>query len=148
MSAPDPPELWQEVLAWLRKANTDHRAAEACLELVPPLRDAAAFHCQQAAEKLLKGFLVLGSTDFSKTHNLKYLGGIVIRLFPSVESLVAPMANWTHWNIAYRYPDEPGPEPEPSVGELRNSLSLIKQLEDALRTLAPPTEHHGSTVPV
>ena len=55
MNDPDPSELWQGVLAWLRKAETDQRAAEALLKLKPPLCDAAAFHCQQAAEKLLKG---------------------------------------------------------------------------------------------
>jgi HEPN domain len=52
MSAPDPSELWQEVLAWLLKAETDQRAAGALLKLEPPLCDAVAFHCQQAAEKL------------------------------------------------------------------------------------------------
>ncbi len=140
MSGPDPSELWQEVLAWLRKAETDQRAAEACLNLEPPLHDAAAFHCQQAAEKLLKGFLVRGSTDFAKTHNLKYLGGVVIGLCPSVGPLVTPMANWTHWSVAYRYPDDPGPEPEPSADELRDALNLIKRLEDALRALAPPAD--------
>jgi hypothetical protein len=40
----------------------------------PPLLDVAAFHCQQAAEKLLKGFLVHASVDFGKMHDLEKLG--------------------------------------------------------------------------
>lgn len=137
MSGPDPSELWQEVQAWLRVAATDRRVAEICLRAEPPLRDAAAFHCQQAAEKLMKAFLVRGATDFGKTHNLKYLGAIVIRLFPAVEPLVTPIVDWTHWGVAYRHSDDPGPEPEPSDEELQSALDLIERLATALLALAP-----------
>jgi HEPN domain-containing protein len=37
----------------------------------PPLPEIAAFHCQQAVEKLLKGFLVLGGINFRRTHELR-----------------------------------------------------------------------------
>lgn len=138
MSGPDPCELWQEAIAWLRVAATDQRVAAVCVQAEPPLCGAAAFHCQQAAEKLLKGFLVRGATDFGKTHNLKYLGRIVVELFPSVEPLVTPMLDWTHWGVAYRYPDDPGPEPEPSVDELRSALNLIERLAAELHSLGRP----------
>ena len=82
-----------------------------CLESDPPLLDAAAFHCQQAAEKVLKGFLVRASIDFGKTHDLEKLGDIVASHYPSVASLAAAMADWTTWSVAYRYPDLADPEP-------------------------------------
>jgi HEPN domain-containing protein len=75
MSVPEPREIWQEVLAWLRVARSDQRVARICIAVDPPARDVAAFHCQQAAEKLLKGFLVLASIDFGKTHDLNGSGG-------------------------------------------------------------------------
>ena len=71
----------------------------------------------------------------------------MIGLFPPVEPLVTPTANWTHWSVAYRYPDDPGPEPEPSTDELRQALDLIKRLESALRALAPPRTDHGEVEP-
>ena len=137
MSAPDPAELWREVLAWIRVAGNDLRIAELCLNAEPPASEGAAFHCQQAAEKLLKGFLVRACTDFGKTHDLHYLGTVVARLFPQVRSLVQPMAAWTHWAVAYRYPGDPGPEPKPTIEELRQALALTGELEAALRALAP-----------
>jgi HEPN domain-containing protein len=68
----------------------------------PPI---TAYHCQQAGEKLLKGFLVRAETDFGRTHDLEHLGYLVVRQFPAVHSLVEPLAAWTHWAGAYRYPD-------------------------------------------
>lgn len=104
----------------------------------PPLLDVAAFHCQQAAEKLLKGFLVHASVDFGKMHDLEKLGQIVIFSFPSVAPLVLPMGDWTKWNIAYRYPDIVEPEPVPTSEQLAHALDLIARLSAMLRSLGPP----------
>ena len=51
-----PPEDAQ-VAAWLAKVVEDSRVAEALAELAEPLEDAICFHCQQAAENLLKAAL-------------------------------------------------------------------------------------------
>jgi len=110
----------------------------------PPLNDVAAFHCQQAAEKLLKGFLVHASVDFSKTHDLGRLGQVVATHYPSVAPLVVGMDDWTSWSVAYRYPDLAEPQPEPSAEELSHALDLISRLAEVLRSLAPPSVPAGS----
>jgi predicted nucleotidyltransferase len=46
-----------EAAAWLAKARIDLRAARADLNASPPITSDALFHCQQAVEKALKGFL-------------------------------------------------------------------------------------------
>jgi hypothetical protein len=51
MSGTDRFDVWQEVLAWLGVAEADRRVAGLCLNANPPLYGAAAYHCQQAAEK-------------------------------------------------------------------------------------------------
>jgi len=119
--------------------ESDQRAVRACLAVDPPLRGIAAYHCQQAAEKLLKGFLVRAQADFGKTHDLDRLGQSVIARFPAIAPLVTQLAHWTTWGVAYRYPAEPGPEPEPSPGELSAALDLIVALTAALHALAPPS---------
>lgn len=43
--------------AWLSKARNDIRAAKTLLVDAQPLYDEISFHCQQAVEKSLKGFL-------------------------------------------------------------------------------------------
>jgi HEPN domain-containing protein len=138
MSDPDPADSWQIVAEWLRIAISDHRAARLCLTDDPPLLEVAAYHCQQAAEKILKGFLVQSNTDFRKTHDLDELGDAVIDQFPDIAALVRPAQRWTSWGVDHRYPGETGPVPEPSAGELSAALDLIAALADALRALEPP----------
>ena len=138
MSGLDPDDPWPEVLEWLHVARSDQRAGRLCLSADPPLCDVATFHCQQAAEKLLMGFLVRAGTDFRKTHDLDVLAQSVLAHFPSLEPLLTPMRAWTAWSVAYRYPGEAGPEPEPSAEELSRALDMIERLDTALRSLAPP----------
>jgi hypothetical protein len=88
--------------------------------------------------ELLKGFLVRASTDFRKTHDLDTLGQSVAVHFPSVGPLVTPLPPWTSWNVAYRYPGETEPEPDPAPEELSHALELIARLAEALRALGPP----------
>jgi HEPN domain-containing protein len=45
-----------EANAWLARADEDLRAVRPCLDAPPPVLGVAAYHCQQAAEKLIKGF--------------------------------------------------------------------------------------------
>ena len=49
------PELVAETRAWLVRAVDDLREAEHDLTAAPPLLRGAVFHCQQAAEKAMKG---------------------------------------------------------------------------------------------
>ena len=49
------------------------RAAEVLLKSDEGLMDTACYHCHQAVEKYLKGFLVFKNISFSKTHDLDYL---------------------------------------------------------------------------
>jgi len=60
---------------WLAKASNDLKSVEHELRLEEGevLRDIACFHCQQAAEKYLKAFLIFHQVDFPKTHNIEYL---------------------------------------------------------------------------
>ena len=70
-----PPEevLRDLVRDWVGKADLDYRAAERLLQDEERLREIIAFHCQQAAEKYLKGFLVRHQVEFPKTHNVRQL---------------------------------------------------------------------------
>jgi HEPN domain-containing protein len=138
MTAPDPALVWQRVEGWIHHAQEDARIARGLLHLDPPSLGGAAYHCQQAAEKPLKGFLVRDSIDFRRTHDLDRLGHAVAARFPVVLPLVTSMSAWTTWGVAYRYPDEAEPEPEPSVKELTEALDSISLLAAALRSLAPP----------
>lgn len=132
MNDPDAASRREEAEAWLSKAAVDRRAADWSLQAEPPMRSVAAFQCQQAMEKLLKGFLVLAATRFRKTHDLSALGTAVTQAFPDTRELFVKVEAWTEWNFAYRYPTDV-PEPEPSISELREAIATIDRLSDMLR---------------
>jgi len=137
MTDPDHLARWQRVEGWIRHAADDARIARGCLGLDPPVLGGAAYHCQQAAEKLLKGLLVLASIDFRRTHDLNALTNSVLPHFPELQPLLSEVGAWTAWGVAYRYPGEDEPEPEPSAADLSTALDLIARLDTALRSHAP-----------
>ncbi|MBI4756344.1 MAG: HEPN domain-containing protein [Betaproteobacteria bacterium] len=58
-------ETRREVDAWLGKARRDLDSARRLVAGVPPYRDTAAYHCQQAAEKAIKACLTASETPFT-----------------------------------------------------------------------------------
>lgn len=58
------------VQQWLKKAQRDLTAAQ---KLALDLPDIAIYHCQQGAEKALKGFLIMHDRDPGDTHNINTL---------------------------------------------------------------------------
>jgi len=138
MKTPNPTARWNAVERWLRVAERDRRSVLACLAADPPLYDTAAFHCQQAVEKLLKGFLTLAGKRGGKTHSLEQLGALAQASFPEIVELIAAAHGWTKWAWVYRYPEE-APPPEPDEAEIRAALEIIQQLGARLREKQPPS---------
>ena len=78
----------QETAAWLRSAHLDLRAARVDLDARPPLSEDALFHCQQAVEKALKGYLSWHDEPFRKTHSLVELGVQCAEISPDLEAVL------------------------------------------------------------
>lgn len=115
-----PPEP-NEVREWLRKADHDRRMSEAGLAQRPPITDAAAFHCQQAIEQLLKAYLVSRQSDFEKIHDLEVLVeqcGQSDARFAELRTRVAPL---TAYAVRFRYPGAP----DPSVQAIETALAVV-----------------------
>src|SRR5439155_11468409 len=96
MKRADPRARWEAVNRWLEVADVDRNTAEACIA-APSLRPSVAFHCQQALEKLLKGFLTLAGKRSRKTHSLGELGALAQASFPEIAEFVSAAKDWTGW---------------------------------------------------
>ncbi len=131
----DPRARWEAVQRWLAVAQHDRRSAELLLA-DPAERGSVAFHCQQAVEKLLKGFLVLAAKRARKTHSLAELGAMAEASFPQIAGLVAAARGWSRWAFDYRYPSDDAP-PEPEEEELQRALAVIDALAAHLRAANP-----------
>ncbi len=131
---PHDPGLVTETKAWFLKAAADVRAAECDLAATPPLLEDAAFHCQQAAEKALKGFLTWHSVPFRKTHSLEEIGEQCLGIDHSLSEVVDPAVPLTEYAWAFRYPGEPE---EPTREETDVALSLAKAVCEAVLERLP-----------
>ena len=135
MKSADPRARWEAVNRWLEVAELDRNVAQALLA-VPSLRPSAPFHCQQALEKLLKGFLTLAGKRGGKTHALDRLGAVAAKSFPEIAELVTAAKNWSDWAFVYRYPSDKA-LPLPDEDELRRALEVIDALAMRLKAANP-----------
>ena len=136
MNAPeDPAAQWAEAGRWLAKADEDVVVAELALAREPPLTEPAAFHCQQAAEKILKALLVAAGVAPARSHDMERLVQAAAPLYPSLSDEMQAFARLTEWLTASRYPDLGGGlGEEPS--DVAEMLALIKAFGTDVRALS------------
>ena len=72
-----------EVCQWLIKSQRDLGAARLLLKSEESYLDISVYHCQQASEKAIKGYLTYQDILFQKTHNLVALLALCTPLEPS-----------------------------------------------------------------
>jgi HEPN domain-containing protein len=135
-----PPEL-AEVQEWLRKARHDRRMAEVGLAQTPPITDAAAFHCQQAAEKCIKAYLLHRRHAFERIHDLRALLDACVALDPAWEQLRDAVEPLTAYAVRFRYPGVS----DPPVEEVRTALTAVAAVEDFVVRRLPPGEESSSS---
>ncbi len=74
--------------------------------------DTACFHCQQAAEKALKAYLIANSVEFPFVHDLKRLLTYCSSIDPAFDVLTPPALLLTPFAVLTRYDDAFWPESE------------------------------------
>ncbi|KAF0115613.1 MAG: HEPN domain-containing protein [Rhodospirillaceae bacterium] len=136
----DPVAVWEVVDEWIAVAAADREAAVLFLHQQSPLRQIATFHCQQAAEKLLKAFCVLADQKFRKTHDMGLLTDMVKQHFPELAAVVGPMAAWTSWNVVGRYPGDVFHDIIPTAEELLEAVTVIERLLTNLQERRPESQ--------
>lgn len=92
------------------------------------------FHCQQVAEKALKGFLVWHSRPFRKTHSLEEIGELCLAINPGLKSIIDPLVPLTQYAWEFRYPGEPE---EPTAEEAQEALTLARKAYETLLSCLP-----------
>jgi HEPN domain-containing protein len=91
------------------------------------MTNVAAFHTQQAAEKLLKALIATTGIEPPRVHDLAELNDLAAEAAPDAVSLSESIEAVTSWAILTRYPTS-GDTPPPTSVEVADALSLVKQL--------------------
>ncbi len=114
---------------WLLKADSDLANAGLCLGAGKAL-DTACFHCQQAAEKALKAYLIAKSVKFPFVHDLKRLLGYCAKIDPAFDLLEARALRLTPFAVATRYDDAFWPEADEVRSALEDSTAIRRFVQD------------------
>ena len=105
--------------------------------LEDPLLDTAIYHCQQAAEKTIKGWLQLHDEPFSKTHDIEDLVSHAAKVNEDFAQFVDAASVLTPYVSAFRYPGG-SDEPMPSTEEFDEALRHAQTIYDFVLALVPP----------
>ena len=89
---------------WVRKAEGDYRAVAKLLRDAEPHHDVVCFHCQQLAEKYLKGLLEELGLPIPKIHDLDRLRVLLLPHHPSLQSFRRGMIFLRRFSVDNRYP--------------------------------------------
>lgn len=105
----------QLVRSWLTKAQRDLASARVLAASDPPLLDTAIYHCQQAAEKAVKGYLVFCDQEFERVHDIELLIRAAMSYAPEFADWIDVGIELTPYVRIYRYLDMPPSQVESSL---------------------------------
>ena len=126
--------------AWLTKARNDLDTARLISASPEGHLDAAIYHCQQAAEKAVKGFLISRGAAFQKTHDVEQLVDVAMEQDESFSAWLNEAAMLTPLATAYRYPSE-GALFDPPPAEFAEALAAAAKIYAHVLSRLPDEVH-------
>ena len=98
------------------------------------------YHCQQAAEKAVKGFLASKNADVKWTHDVESLVETALESEPGFSALLNDAAMLTPLATAYRYPSE-GSLFDPPPAQFAEALAAASKIYTHVLSLLPTETH-------
>jgi HEPN domain-containing protein len=89
---------------WMQKAIGDLQSARRLASPPDPIWDTAFFHCQQTAEKAVKGYLAYQDHPLIKTHDVEELVELAASYDPRFSTWQQAAATLTPYATTFRYP--------------------------------------------
>ena len=113
---------------WFKFADLDLAAAQYLQDMQPQPLEIICYHCQQAAEKYLKGFLIYrGVAEPPKTHNLDTLCELCLEYDERFQDYKRACLVLTMYGVQPRYPYEMGID----AHDMKKALDYACQIKNA-----------------
>ena len=125
---------------WQRLADMDLRSAEYLLNMHPVPVEIICYHCQQSAEKNLKGYLVVNGKNPPKIHDLNELLKLCANLSDAFNDIADQCSDLTAFGVQPRYPMELMLE-EQDMRQALNSATTIRNFILAFAPQMAPQTH-------
>lgn len=119
---------------WLAKAESDLLNADNNLKAENVPYDTVCFHCQQAAEKMLKAYLVARGKEYPISHDLLLILERIMSLDPKAEKLRDALIFLMPYAVEVRYPDDYS---MPSAEDTRQARQAVREVHDWLKQTCP-----------
>jgi HEPN domain-containing protein len=113
---------------WFEKADHDIIAAHRLIEITPVILDNACFHCQQAAEKYLKAYLLYKRHRIKKIHFVSQLQVSCAEF--DKEFAIIDLKNLDLFAVDARYPDD---SIVPTLDEAKEYLRIAEDIKELVR---------------
>ena len=124
---------------WIKKSWSDLQTAKKLMSDEDPFFDTAIYHCQQAAEKALKGFLAFHDQEIDRTHDIETLVIAAARFNSQFNEFIDDGVLLTPYATAYRYPDEEWNEPDKD--EMMAAFDAANKIFDFVWSTLPKSVH-------
>ena len=116
----------KDLQLWFKLARGDFNMARILFENgTSEAWRGVTYHCQQAAEKSIKGFLAYKKINFTKKHDIGSLTPSVVEAHPELDALMDRASKLTKYAIYNRYPDA-------MMGEI--TLDQVEEAMDCAKT--------------
>jgi len=94
-------------LEWIKKAEEDLRGAKTLFKYIDEEDySLVAYHCQQVAEKKLKGMRLKYDSKLLREHNLLVLYDYILEFYPEIKKYQKDLTFVNGYYIKTRYPQE------------------------------------------
>ena len=115
------------IVEWFKYADGDLLSAERLNTFHPKNINIICFHCQQSAEKYLKGYLMFkGTEEPPKIHNLNILCDLCVKIDPKFEKIYEACEVLNVYGVQPRYPHEM----EITESDMQKALAYAAQVKD------------------
>jgi HEPN domain-containing protein len=121
--------------AWIKKAEHDFLSIQNNIYATETPWDVVCFHAQQAAEKILKAFIIYHGYTVEKTHDLIQLLSVCVKIESSLSVLELDCQQLNYYSVSSRYPDDLY-EPDESDG--KKMLDSAERIRESVWKLLPP----------
>ena len=121
------------VQEWIDLAQQDEASARFLLRMRPLPLEVICFHCQQAAEKLMKAVLAKHGLDIPNTHDLPFLLDLAAAPAPSLASLDQLALDLNDFSVVVRYPSHIPLE----EADAKDALEAVEAIKAAILSSLP-----------
>ena len=119
----------EDAMEWVIIADDDFDSAKLLNEAKRKHYEIICYHCAQAVEKYLKGYLIFKDIVPQKTHDLRFLNNLCLELETDFENIITECAFLNKFANDIRYPHKY----ETNEDDVNFSISAVEKI----RTFKP-----------